>query len=141
MAYGIRRTKLSSNGSYKVKRQNEHSIQVECVKWFRYVYPRYANMLFAVPNGSQREKVTGAKLKAEGVKAGVADLLLLLSRGGFTCLCIEMKTPKGVQSAIQKAWQKEAEENGCRYVICRSVGDFINEVTNYLKLDKKNIEK
>lgn len=45
----------------------EHDIQVACVDWFRYEYPHLAMNLFAVPNGGRRDRVTGAKLKAEGV--------------------------------------------------------------------------
>ena len=46
--------------------------------------------------------VGGSRKKAEGLVAGVSDLILLVSRGGFGALCIELKTPKGRQSAAQK---------------------------------------
>ena len=48
---------------------DEHSIQVACVEWFRYSYPMLSKRLFAVPNGGRRDAVTGAKMKAEGVIA------------------------------------------------------------------------
>ena len=56
----------------------EHRLQCACVRWFRYQYPHHASLLFAVPNGGRRDAVTGARLKAEGVVAGVADLLLFV---------------------------------------------------------------
>ena len=64
-----------------------------CVSWFRLQYPDIGKLLFAVPNGGARGRTEAAIMKAEGVTAGVTDLILLLGRGGFNALCIEMKTP------------------------------------------------
>lgn len=89
-------------------------------------------MLFAVPNGELRNIVIAAKLKRQGVIRGVADLILLIPKKGYASLCIEMKTPKGVQSDGQKEWQREAEKYRNRYVVCRSLQEFINEVNSYL---------
>lgn len=111
----------------------EHQIQCSCVCWFRLVYPQLKYLLFAVPNGGRRDKVTGGKLKDEGVLAGVADMILLVSNGGYSSLCIEMKTPDGIQRDTQKLWQKEVEAAGSKYVICRSIDDFMSEVNGYLK--------
>jgi hypothetical protein len=45
-----------------------------------------------------------------------------------------MKTPVGRQSDSQKEWQKIICENGeYKYVVCRSLDDFIREVDDYLK--------
>ena len=76
--------------------------------------------------------MTGAKLKAEGALAGVADLILLIPKNGYASLCIEMKTPDGIQRDSQKLWQKEVEAVGNKYVICRSLDDFIREIEEYL---------
>lgn len=112
---------------------HEHRIQCACVRWFAYQYPQYDGLLFAVPNGGHRDKVTAAMMKAEGVTAGVADLLLLVPSKGHHALCIEMKTEKGRQSPEQKAWQKKAENQGYKYVVCRSLGQFIEIINNYLQ--------
>lgn len=112
--------------------EEEHRIQCACVRWFRFSYPTIRNCLFAVPNGGRRDAVTAAKLKAEGVVSGVADLILLIPRRDFGALLIEMKTPKGTQSASQKEWQKLVEEQGYRYIICRSLDDFMTKIEAYL---------
>lgn len=112
--------------------EEEHRIQCACVRWFRYSYPTIRNLLFAVPNGGRRDATTAVKLKAEGVVAGVADLILLIPRGEYGALLIEMKTPKGSQSTAQKEWQKLAEAQGYRYIICRSLDDFMTKVEAYL---------
>lgn len=111
----------------------EHNIQVACVRWFRAEYPQLAGLLFAVPNGGWRNETTAAKLKLEGVLPGVADLILLVPSGGAGALMIEMKTTKGRQSEHQKAFQKEVEQMGYRYVVCRSYEDFVEQISNYLK--------
>ncbi|MCD8312644.1 MAG: VRR-NUC domain-containing protein [Bacteroidales bacterium] len=121
-------------------RHDESELQRKCVKWFRLQYPQFARLLFSVPNGGARNRVEAAIMKGEGTVAGVADLLLLLpsysrdeaSRHG---LAIEMKTPKGRQSPEQKEWQKEIEDWGYGYVVCRSLDDFMRKVNDYLKED------
>lgn len=110
----------------------EHRIQVACVRWFRYAYPRLTRLLFAVPNGGQRNVIVAQKLKAEGVVSGVADLLLLVPRGNWHALCIEMKTAKGVQSENQKIWQADVEAYGYKYVVCHSFDEFQQEIEQYL---------
>lgn len=116
----------------RVRREEEHQIQCACVRWFRLQYPHFAHNLFAVPNGGRRDEVTAGKLKAEGVLAGVADLILLKSNAEFGALLIEMKTRTGRQRDTQKQWQKKIERDGYKYVICRSIDDFMREVNAYL---------
>ena len=71
-------------------------MQRMCVGWFRLQYPAVGKLLFAVPNGGARSRTEAAIMKAEGVTAGVTDLILLLGRGGFNALCIEMRLPTDV---------------------------------------------
>lgn len=119
--------------------QEEHNLQVACVRWFRLQYPDLAPLLFAVPNGGARSKATAGKLKAEGVVPGVADLILLVPRIEEGCknmwhaLCIEMKTPTGRQSAEQGLWQLKVEQHGYKYAVVRSLDEFIALVNGYLK--------
>lgn len=110
----------------------EHQIQVACVQWFRYQYSKLSLNLFAVPNGGQRGKAQAGKLKAEGVLAGVSDLILLVASNGYYGLLIEMKTDKGKQSESQKHWQQHIEQYGYKYVVCRSLDDFQKEINDYL---------
>lgn len=122
-------------------RDEEHRLQVACVRWFRMQYPEYAALLFAVPNGGRRDAVTGARLRDEGVTAGVSDLLLLRPAvhvseneflGCWNGLCIELKTPTGRQSASQKAWQKAVEEQYYRYEVVRSLDEFTALMNAYM---------
>ena len=124
----------------------EHEIQCECVKWFRARYPQYRTLLFAVPNGGFRNKATAGKMKAEGVVAGVSDLILLVPNSAYHGLCIEMKWEKvecdekgrrhvtrSYQHEEQRAWQQAVELQGYNYVVCRSLDDFVVCVENHLR--------
>lgn len=113
-------------------RHEESKIQQNCVMWFRLAYPRLRLNLFSVPNGGARRRIEGAIMKAEGVVAGVADLLLLYPSGGWHGLAIEMKTAKGKQRDTQKEWQQAIETQGYKYIIVRSFDEFRAEVSRYI---------
>lgn len=122
------------SGIRKHHKDEEHRIQCACVHWFSLQYPKLKGRLFAVPNGGRRDETTAAKLKAEGVVAGVADLILLKSNRDYGALLIEMKTRKGRQRETQKIWQNiVCADDEYKYVVCRSIDDFKREVDDYLK--------
>lgn len=101
----------------------EHQLQVRCVRWFRLTYTNHT--ILAIPNGGRRDKVTGAKLKAEGVVAGTPDLLIPESRHGYNCLWIEMKDgKKGVLSQAQKDMHAVLTDHGNLVKVVRSFDEF-----------------
>lgn len=113
--------------------QPEHRLQCGCVRWFALRHPTLRGRLFAVPNGGRRDPTTAARLKAEGVVPGVADLILLKRNARHGALLIEMKTATGRQSEAQKRWQELlCAEGEYKYVVCRSLDDFVREVSAYL---------
>lgn len=117
-------------------RHIESQLQINCVAWFRLRYSSVADMLFAVGNGGKRNRVEAAIMKAEGVTAGVSDLILLVGRGGYGALCIEMKTTargSGLSDA-QRRWQGNAARYGNRIVTCRTFDEFVTEVSAYMAL-------
>lgn len=116
-------------------RHNESRLQAVCVRWARLQFPQCRKLLFAVPNGYKTSLSQARIAKAEGLVAGVADLLLLhpSASGQYAALCIEMKAGKGRQSDYQKEWQAEIERQGVyKYVVIRCFDDFKNEINNYL---------
>ena len=119
-------------------RQEEHRIQCAIFKWFFYAYPQYrGGLFFAIPNGGHRNIQTAARLKAEGVTAGVSDLMLLIARHGYHALCVEVKTLVGRQSENQKLWQQRVEAQGFKYAVVRSLDDFAELVRWYLNEEPK----
>lgn len=133
VAMNMRRDGTPATAERRARRDIEHRLQALCVRWFRAEYPELSGLLFAVPNGGRRDALTGAKLREEGVVAGVSDLVLLKGNGTYNALLVEMKTNTGRQSQSQRDWQAVVERYGeCLYTVCRSVEGFIEAVRGYL---------
>ena len=114
---------------------NEGRIQAECFSWFWNSFPQYRRLLFHVPNENDRSDsnaIQGAIRKSLGVVPGVSDLILLIPRGGHGAFLIEMKDDKGTQKPAQKEWQSLVEAQGYKYIICRSLAQFKEEIYKYL---------
>lgn len=113
----------------------EHDLQAACVRWFRSQYPKFANLLIAVPNGAAL--LNGAKgwarLQREGAVKGASDLILLMPSGDFGYLCIEMKTPKGKQSRNQCLFEQSVLGGGGGYAMPRSLEEFMRVVNSYIR--------
>lgn len=111
----------------------EEDMQLQCVKWFDYQYPKLKLHLHHSPNGGKRDEREGARFKAMGTRAGFPDLILLLPNNFYPFMGIELKTDKGSQSERQKEYQKSFEVIGAKYVVVRSLEDFMREINQYLK--------
>ena len=109
--------------------QKESILQTACVRWFRLQYPDL--IIYAVPNGGSRNVREAQRLKAEGVLAGVADLVVLLPQG--KSLYIEMKVKGNRQTENQKAFQGKAITLGHSYTVCYSFEEFKNAVESAIE--------
>ena len=99
---------------------SEHQEQTALIAWATLaarVYPAL-RLLFAIPNGGARDAVTGALLKAEGVRPGVPDLCLPVARHGYHGLYIEMKDRGGKVSRAQRVWMTDLAAEGYRVEVC-----------------------
>jgi hypothetical protein len=99
-------------------------------------YPQVFELIFHVPNGGHRHKLVAMKLKQQGVKAGIPDLVLPMARGGFFGLYIEFKAtvdPAAV-SASQAACIRRLNEQGYLAVVCRGHFDAMEQIRAYLRL-------
>jgi hypothetical protein len=95
----------------------EHEEQRELVKWFRQSFDGVR--IFAIPNGGARSITTAAKLKVEGVSAGVPDLYVPEWK-----LWIEMKRVKGgVVDKAQKDWHDYLTAIGDVVIVCRGADE------------------
>jgi hypothetical protein len=112
----------------KIK-QSEHDIQKVCVEWFRLKYPKY--LIYAIPNGGERNKIVAAKLKAEGVLAGVPDLHIPVAKQGFHGLYIEMKAGRNKPTDNQITIMEKFTNEGFRCELCWSLDEFMRIVDNY----------
>ena len=86
------------------------------------IYPAL-KLLYAVPNGGDRNLRVARKLKAEGVLAGVADLCLPAAQRGFHGLYLEMKSEEGVATIEQKEFLRGVSAEGYCAVIAQGVDE------------------
>lgn len=119
-------------------KDSEHSNQVALFMWAslpeqQQVYPMLKYM-FAIPNGGKRDKITASKLKAEGVKPGVPDIMLPVPNSGYSGLFIEMKKPKGVVSAVQEPFHGVLRALGYRVRVCYGWAEAKDAIIRYMSL-------
>lgn len=124
------RERMAKKGVFD--KQSEHDIQSACVNWFRYQYPKY--LIYAIPNGGERNAIVAAKLKKEGVLAGVPDLHIPIARKGFHGLYIEMKAGKNKPTDNQLTIMDKLRNEGYKCEVCYNLDDFIKTVTSYFNL-------
>jgi hypothetical protein len=111
----------------------EHEEQKALVRWFSLQYPKIGNRLVAIPNGGQRNVIVASKLKAEGVRAGFPDLMLLMPRGSFMGLMIEMKRVRGGTLQVEQAeWLDWLTTQGYMAVICKGAQAAQDTIKSYL---------
>lgn len=111
---------------------SEHEEQVALVEWFRLQHRRHEGNLFAIPNGGQRHKATAAKLKAEGVLAGVSDLMLMVRTPLYSGLFIEMKRRNGKATEAQLEFIKRAIEQGFKAEVAKGFDQAKAIIEEYL---------
>lgn len=107
------------------RRQPEHDEQVAVIQWAELSVAKYPALrwLYAVPNGGARHPAVAGKLKAEGVKRGVPDLVLPVPLGSFHGAYVEMKRPGSSPSDVsaeQREWGEHLSKAGYAYCLARS---------------------
>ena len=115
----------------EIVKTSEHEIQVSCINWFRLVYPKY--LIYAIPNGSQRNIIVATKLKAEGVTSGIPDLHVPIAKNGYHGLYVEMKAGKNKPTGNQLTIMDKLRNEGYKCVVCYSLDEFMQEVKDYFK--------
>jgi len=112
----------------------EHAQQAALFAWIAQQtdHPEL-KLAFAIPNGGLRNKVTAARLKAEGCKAGVWDIFLPVPRGRWHGLFIEMKVGNNTLTTPQREF---AEKLVLRYKldVCWSWDEAKFALIRYMEL-------
>jgi len=118
---------------------DEHREQAVVVRWFDLQHPSLRGRLFAVPNGAhlagsqQQRAAKMSKLKAEGLRDGVPDLLLPVPRGQFCGLFIEMKPDQKAQLRSEQVdWLDFLGQQGYYAVVCRGSDAAIETIRAYM---------
>ena len=87
-----------------------------------------------IPNGGSRNRVEAARLKAQGVKAGIPDIFLPVPKGGYHGLYIEMKRQHGgTLSDDQKDKIPKLRSQGYRVEVCKGFQNAADVVEAYME--------
>lgn len=115
--------------------RTEHAEAVALMRVVRLHEPKYPSlrMLFAVPNGGDRNKIVAAKMKAEGVRPGVPDYLLPVSAPGYRGLAVELKSMTGYASKEQKQWIADLRAAGWKAEVCRGWEQAWSVIRSYVE--------
>lgn len=123
-----------------IKAPSEHEEQAAFIQWCNLptVQNRYPELayIFAIPNGGKRTIGTAVKMKAEGVKRGVPDLMLPVPRGDFFGLFLETKVQGNYPTKEQVAWQSFLMGQNYAAFICYGYEELVANVQWYLALPK-----
>lgn len=123
----------------------EHAHQKAVFCWAANNFNKWPELqlMFAIPNGGLRDKITAGKLKAEGVKAGVPDIFLPIPKYNaigmeIAGLFIELKRPKsigmnkGIISIKQSDWIDKLRVEGYRAETCFGWQEAVEVIEGYL---------
>lgn len=108
----------------------EHDHQKIVISTIRRDYPDL--LIFAIPNIGTASPQRGARMKAEGVLAGIPDLMVARAAQGFLGLFVEMKTLTGSASKEQKAVIAKLQAEGYRCEVCKGYAAALEVIRGYL---------
>lgn len=113
----------------------EQRLHIAIVKWFALAAKGFKvdeRTLLHFANGGKRGPIEGAIFKAMGVRAGSPDLILIIPRGSFHGLALELKSKDGRLTIEQGQMLAIFESCGWQKVIAWSFDEGVRAITNYL---------
>jgi hypothetical protein len=100
---------------------SEVELQIAVMRHLRLRRARSDVLFWHTPNGGQRDKRTGALLKAMGALPGVPDLIFIWPPGQI--LFLELKTAKGRLAPNQAEFGSMAMKAGAHYEVARGLDE------------------
>jgi hypothetical protein len=107
---------------------SEHRIQATLVDYLYYA-AKPDVYYFAIPNQANRHISNAVKMKAEGVRSGIADLCFMFPQGRVAWL--EMKKPGGSLSPTQKQFREVCHSLGHQWGTAKSVEEALELLTDW----------
>ena len=107
---------------------SEHRIQATLINYLYYA-AKPDIYYFAIPNQANRHISNAVKMKAEGVRSGVADLCFMFPQGRVAWL--EMKRPGGSLSPTQKQFREVCHALGHEWGTAKSVEEALELLTKW----------
>ena len=113
-------------------KRSEAEEQAALFEWA--AYKKELQYMFAIPNGGSRNKIEAVNLKRQGVKNGVSDVFLPLSKGEYHGLFIEMKVGRNKPSEEQKEFLEYVNSGGYYGTVCYGFEEAREIILWYLDL-------
>ena len=126
------------NSGFKGDCALEDTDQINFTSWFGYQYPHYTTLYFHVVNENMLPVQGRVKAKKKGMKNGVSDILILLKRGQYSGLIIELKRKSKSKSSKVSEHQSnflfEVSEQGFYCAVCYGFEEAQKCVKKYLTI-------
>lgn len=128
---------IAAHGPGNDAAESESQIQQRVIKWWADWCATKGLpecVLMAFPLQGKRSRANGARMKAEGMRAGTPDLLLAVARNDYHGLWVEMKRPrpKGRLEVTQHEMLSALNKQGYAAVACFGFDEAISVVSRYL---------
>ena len=122
---------------------SEETEQIHLMVWCRYMESKFPELetIYHIVNEGKRTAVTGGKLKEMGLRKGMPDVHLPVSRCAFSSLYIEMKKVGGKPTAEQVDRLEMLERYGNAVAICEGAEAAENVLTAYCSNDYDTLNK
>lgn len=124
-------------GRGKPRASPEEDLQRATHQWVELNTPRHPILrwMFHAPSGGKRPPGEAGKLKAMGVKKGVADWICPFPSAAARGLAIELKAPNGKPTPEQIAFLQLAQSNGWICAVCTTLDEFVKTTEQFLSKD------
>lgn len=101
----------------RIRQRPEEALHMAVARFLDVALPP-SSIWFHVPNGGARTKAEAGKFKAMGVRAGVADILIVHGGRPFA---IELKAGAGRLSTAQENWLRAFRIAGGEWMAVRTI--------------------
>lgn len=117
---------------------SEESEQIALFRWAEFAMNQYPELklMYHIPNEGKRSKITGARLKAAGLKSGVPDICLPTAHGGYIGLYIEMKAGKNKLTDNQEKWLNDLTREENFTAVCYGWEQAKEVIEKYLSMER-----
>lgn len=132
--------KTVNRGLRQHPEEEEQEALMNWARLYHKVYPPL-KMLFHIPNGGKRNATEAARLKAQGVKAGVPDLFIAHPSGEYHGLFIEMKAGTNKPTDKQLQWIDDLRREGYAACVCYGWQSAATVIVGYLKEGKLDVDQ
>lgn len=124
---------------------SEFELQKACMDYVRIRrnYDERYWLVYAVPNANRRTPREQAQRKAEGMLAGVSDIIVQCPStcGTYSSAALELKIGKNKPTKAQQEFLDRIARHGGYSKVIRAVDEFIYIMERYLATPSKNTSK